>query len=87
MAQHGPNSKAGDANETSRFVQENMGKIYRFTLRIVGDQTTAQNVTDYALGKTCRDWNQIRSAEPDSHLHWCVRLASERSFEVLKNRR
>jgi DNA-directed RNA polymerase specialized sigma24 family protein len=87
MTDFGPNSKATDANEASRFVQENMGKVYRFTLRIVGDQSTAQDVTDYALGKTYRDWNQIRSVEPDSHLHWCVRIASERSIEVLKNRR
>src|SRR5271154_1499784 len=66
----------------SRFVSENMRRVFLLIYRIVGNVADAQDLTQEAFIKALQRRDQLKDAEKAAH--WLSRIASNTAIDFLR---
>ena len=66
----------------TRFVAENMRRVFLLIYRIVGNVADAQDLTQEAFIKALQRQEQIK--DPDKAAHWLSRIASNTAIDFLR---
>ena len=66
----------------SRFVQENMRRVFLLIYRIVGNVSDAQDLTQEAFIKALQRQDQLKDL--DKAAHWLSRIASNTAIDFLR---
>src|SRR3984957_21132510 len=66
----------------SRFVSENMRRVFLLIYRIVGDVSDAQDLTQEAFIKALQRQDQLKDL--DKAAHWLSRIASNTAIDFLR---
>src|SRR5580704_5616752 len=70
------------SDQQSRFVQENMRRIFLLIYRIVGSVPDAQDLTQEAFIKALQRQDQLKDLEKAAH--WLSRIASNTAIDFLR---
>src|SRR6201985_458393 len=70
------------SDQQSRFVQENMRRIFLLIYRIVGNVADAQDLTQEAFIKALQRQDQLKDLEKAAH--WLSRIASNTAIDFLR---
>ncbi|HTX78459.1 MAG TPA: sigma-70 family RNA polymerase sigma factor [Longilinea sp.] len=77
--------KAGDPEETRRFVEDNSNAVYRLALRMLGDEQDAEDVLQETFVKALRS---LKSFEGRSSLStWLFRIATNEALMLLRKKK
>ncbi|MGH7246703.1 MAG: RNA polymerase sigma factor [Pseudomonadota bacterium] len=68
----------------SRFISDNLRRIFVLIYRLVGDVADAQDLTQEAFIKALQHQDQLKDAEKASH--WLSRIASNTAIDFLRRR-
>src|SRR6201996_7318004 len=79
-ARYDPSTLASEAQ--SRFVSENMRRVFLLIYRIVGDVSDAQDLTQEAFIKALQRQDQLKDL--DKAAHWLSRIASNTAIDFLR---
>src|SRR6201996_7822815 len=79
-ARYDPSTLASEAQ--SRFVAENMRRVFLLIYRIVGNVADAQDLTQEAFIKALQRQDQLKDLEKAAH--WLSRIASNTAIDFLR---
>src|SRR5437870_5294960 len=87
MSERGIPSGAGTEFQASqelqsRFIADNLRRVFRLIYRIVGNVADAQDLTQEAFIKALRRQEQLKDAEKAAH--WLSRIASNTAIDFLR---
>src|SRR5271156_3137542 len=70
------------SEQQTRFVNDNMRRVYRLIYRIVGNVPDAQDLTQEAFIKALQRQDQLK--DPEKAAHWLSRIASNTAIDFLR---
>lgn len=82
---HRPPSEAtahADADTQTRFIQQNLRRIFLLIYRIVGNPADAQDLTQETFIKALQRQGQLKDLEKSAH--WLSRIASNTAIDFLR---
>ncbi len=74
-----------DADAQTRFIQENLRRIFLLIYRIVGNPADAQDLTQETFIKALQRQGQLKDLEKSAH--WLSRIASNTAIDFLRRNR
>src|ERR1700736_5269837 len=81
-AQPGPDVEELSQEQQSRFISENLRRIFRLIYRIVGNAADAQDLTQEAFIKALQRQDQLKDLEKATH--WLSRIATNTAIDFLR---
>src|SRR5580658_6212796 len=70
------------SEQETRFVNDNMRRVYRLIYRIVGNVPDAQDLTQEAFIKALQRQDQLK--DPEKAAHWLSKIASNTAIDFLR---